>query len=237
MYDRQIGIRAVRALALVGVATGLAGCAAKVKRTEFNSEMARLREEISTSDRQLAARVDSTNQANAAADAATNKLVADHARRLDALDQEFQAFRTEFKVSMEKMKTMLKFDVPVHFEFAKAEVRDSDHVVLDRFASVVKEYYPGALVTVEGFTDPAGNTSYNKRLGQKRADAVKDYLVATAGIDANHVKAVSYGESRDRQVMPGAAGPGDRGIANRRVALVIDHPFVETDSTKKLSLR
>jgi len=227
MYDRQIGIRAVRALALVGVAAGLAGCAAKVKRTEFNSEMARLREEIATSDKQLAARVDSTNQANEA----TNKLVADHARRLDALDQEFQAFRSEFKVSMEQMKTLLKFDVPVHFEFAKAEVRDSDHAVLDRFAKVVKEYYPGALVTVEGFTDPAGSASYNKRLGKKRADAVKDYL-ATAGIDANHVKAVSYGESRDRQVMPGAAGPGERGVANRRVALVIDHPLVESDSNK-----
>jgi peptidoglycan-associated lipoprotein len=232
MYDRPIGIRAVRALALVGVAAGLAGCAAKVKRTEFNSEMARLREEIATSDHQLAARVDSTNQANNQANAATNKLVADHTRRLEALDQEFQAFRTEFKVSMEKMKTMLKFDVPVHFEFAKGEVRDSDKVVLDRFANVVKEYYPGALVTVEGFTDPAGSASYNKRLGQKRADAVKDYLVATAGIDANHVKAVSYGEARNRQVMVGAAGPGDRGIANRRVALVIDHPFVETDSNK-----
>ena len=228
MYDRQIGIRAIRALALVGVAAGLAGCAAKVKRTEFNSEMARLREEIATSDHQLAARVDSTNQANEA----TNKLVADHTRRLEALDQEFQAFRTEFKVSMEKMKTMLKFDVPVNFEFAKAEVRDSDKVVLDRFANVVKEYYPGALVTVEGFTDPAGSASYNHRLGQKRADAVKDYLVATAGIDGNHVKAVSYGESRNRQVMVGAAGPGDRGIANRRVALVIDHPFVATDSNR-----
>ena len=228
MYDRQFGTRAVRALALVGVAAGLAGCAAKVKRTEFNSEMARLREEITTSDKQLAARVDSTNQANDA----TNKLVADHARRLDALDQEFQAFRSEFKVSMEKMKTMLKFDVPVHFDFAKAEVRDSDKVVLDRFANVVKEYYPGALVTVEGFTDPAGTASYNKRLGKKRADAVKDYLVATGALDGNHVKAVSYGESRERQVMVGAKGPGEQGVANRRVALVIDHPWVATDSNK-----
>ena len=237
MYDRQIGIRAVRALALVGVAAGLAGCAAKVKRKDYTADMARLREEIATSDRQLATRVDSTNQATAAADAATNKLVADHTRRLDALDQEFQAFRTEFKVSMEKMKNLLKFDMPVHFEFAKAEVGDSDHAVLDRFATVVKEYYPGALVTVEGFTDPSGTASYNKRLGQKRADAVKEYLIATGGLDANHVKAVSYGESRERQVMPGAAGPGERGIANRRVALVIDHPFVATDSTKKLSMR
>ena len=82
--------------------------------------------------------------------------MADHARRLDALEQELQAFRSEYKVSMEKVKTMLKFDVPVHFDFASSELREADRPVLDRFASVVKEYYPGAIVTVEGFTDPAG---------------------------------------------------------------------------------
>jgi peptidoglycan-associated lipoprotein len=196
-----------------------------VKRTEFNAEMARLRQEIADSNHQLGSRIDSTNQT-------TSQQLADHARRLDALDQELQAFRQEFKVSMEKMKDQLKFDVPVHFDFAQAEVRDSDHAVLDRFAGVVKEYYPGALVTVEGFTDPAGSTSYNKRLGQKRADAVKDYLVASGAMDAGHVRAVSYGESRDRQVTPGAAGPGERGMANRRVSLVIDHPLIATDSTK-----
>ena len=225
MFTRQIGVRAVRALVLVGAAAGVAGCAAKVKRTEFNSEMARLREEIATSDHQLASRIDTTSQATQAA----NKQLADHARRLDALDQEFQAFRAEYKVSMEKMKDMLKFDVPVHFEFAKAEVRDSDHAVLDRFAKVVKEFYPNALITVEGFTDPSGSPAYNMQLGKKRADAVRDYLVATGGFDAGHVKTVSYGESRNRQVMPGAAGPGARGVANRRVALVVDHESIATD--------
>ncbi|HUR94851.1 MAG TPA: OmpA family protein [Gemmatimonadales bacterium] len=222
MFTQTPGVRVALALGAAGVVLGLAGCAPKVKRDDFNNEVARLREEMQAGDRQVAGqiggRIDSTNQA-----------VADHARRLDALDQELQAFRSEYNVSMEKVKGMLKFNVPVHFEFASSELRETDRPVLDRFASVVKEYYPGAIVTVEGFTDPSGTAAYNQRLGQRRADAVKEYLATAGGFTSESVKAVSYGEARKRQVVPGARGPGDAGIENRRVALVIDHAAVASD--------
>jgi peptidoglycan-associated lipoprotein len=117
----------------------------------------------------------------------------------------------------------------VHFEFAKSELREEARPVLDRFTTVVKDYYPGALVTVEGFTDPAGSKAYNKRLGKKRAEAVKEYLASAGGFDGTQLKAVSYGEARDRQVVPDAKGPGDEGVENRRVVLVIDHAAVATD--------
>jgi peptidoglycan-associated lipoprotein len=223
MNTRYDGVRAAAALGAVGVLLGLAGCAPKVKREEFNTEVARLREEMQAGNRQLATRLDSTQRA-----------VADHARRLDALEQELQAFRSEYKVSMEKVQGMLKFDVPVHFEFASSELREADRPVLDRFATVVKQYYPGALVTVEGFTDPAGSTAYNQRLGQRRADAVREYLATSGGFSTQALKAVSYGESKLRQVVPGAKGPGDSGVENRRVALVIDHAAIATD---QVSLR
>jgi peptidoglycan-associated lipoprotein len=203
------------ALALV---VGLAGCAAKVTRQDFNTEIAKVREEMQAGDRRVGTRIDSTNL-----------LVNDHTRRLDALDQELQAFRSEYNVSIEKLNGMLKFNVPVHFDFAKSELREADRPVLDRFASVVRDYYPGALVTVEGFTDPAGSVAYNKRLGRRRADAVKEYLATAGGFQAVQLKAVSYGESRNRQVVPGAKGPGDLGVENRRVTLVIDHAAIATD--------
>ena len=217
MFPRH-GARAVAAIGLAGMVLGLAGCAAKVKQEDFNNEMARLREEIQTGDRQLAARLDSTNGA-----------VADQARRIDALEQELQAFRSEYNVAIEKVRGMLKFNVPVHFDFASSELREADRPVLDRFAAVVQEYYPGAIVTVEGFTDPAGSAAYNQRLGQRRAAAVEEYLATTAGFTAAQVKAVSYGEARNRQVVPGAKGPGVDGLQNRRVALVIDHAAIATD--------
>lgn len=218
MFTRHRGVQAATALGAVGLLLGLSGCAAKVRRDEYTAEVAQLREEMQAGDRQVGTRVDSTNQA-----------VADHTRRLDALEQELQAIRSEYNVSMEKVKGMLKFDVPVHFEFSSSELRETDRPVLDRFASVVREYYPGAIVTVEGFTDPAGSRAYNQRLGQQRADAVKEYLATSGGFTSETLKAVSYGEVRNRQVVPGAKGPGDEGVENRRVALVIDHAAVATD--------
>lgn len=220
------GTGRTRAVALVsglGLAVGLGGCAAKVTRKDFDAEVARLREEVQTGDRDLGGRIDSTNQ-----------LVKDHTRRLDALDQELQAFRSEYNVSMARFQDQLTFNVPVHFEFGQSEVREADHPVLDRFASVVKDYYPGAVVTIEGFTDPAGSRAYNQRLGQKRAEAVKEYLGSAGGFDTAQIKAVSYGETRNRQVVPGAKGPGDEGVENRRVALVIDHAAIATDQIASL---
>ena len=210
--------RVLAVVGALGVTIALGGCAAKVTREDFNTEVARLREEVKAGDAQLASRIDSTNL-----------LVTDHTRRLDALDQELQAFRSEYNVSIEKTRDMMKFNVPVHFEFSKSELREADRPVLDRFATVVREYYPGALVTVEGFTDPAGSASYNKRLGQRRADAVKEYLASAGGFETTQVKSVSYGEARNRQVVPGAKGPGDEGLENRRVALVIDHAAIASD--------
>jgi peptidoglycan-associated lipoprotein len=218
MISRHRGVQAAAALGAVGVLLGLAGCAPKVKRDEFNNEVAKLREEMQTGDRQVATRVDSVQQA-----------VADHTRRIDALEQELQAFRSEYKVSIEKVQGMLRFDVPVHFEFNSSELRENDRPVLDRFATVVKQYYPGALVTVEGFTDPAGSVAYNLRLGQRRADAVKEYLATAGGFTADSLKAVSYGKVKNRQVVPGAHGPGQTGEENRRVTLVVDHAAIATD--------
>ena len=223
MITRHRGALAVVALGAAGVLLGLAGCAPKVKRDEFNNEVARLREEMQTGDKQVATRVDSVERA-----------VADHSRRLDALEQELQAFRSEYKVSIEKVQGMLRFDVPVHFEFDSSELRENDRPVLDRFATVVKQYYPGALVTVEGFTDPAGSAAYNLRLGQRRADAVKEYLATAGGFTADSLKAVSYGKAKNRQVVPGAHGPGQTGEENRRVTLVVDHAAIATD---QVSLR
>jgi peptidoglycan-associated lipoprotein len=210
--------RAAAVAGIVALTVSLPGCAGYVKKAEFNNEVAKLREEMQAGDRQVAGRVDSTNLA-----------VADHQRRLDALEQALQALRQEYQVSIEKVKGTLQFDVPVHFGFDSSELRESDRPVLDRFAGVVKEYYPGALVTVEGFADPAGSQAYNVRLGQRRANAVRDYLAGTAGLSADELKAVSYGEVRNRQVVPGAKGPGDTGVENRRVTLVIDHAAVATD--------
>ncbi len=186
------------------------GCAAKVTRKDFDAELVKLREEMQASNRQLSGRVDSVSQ-----------LSADHQRRLDALEQELQALRKEYNVSIERMQGMLKFNVPVHFEFDRADVRESDRPVLDRFAAVVREHYSEAVITVEGFADPSGSAAYNRRLGMRRGEAVREYLASSGELVGDRLKVVSYGEARERQVVPGAAR--EEGLPNRRVALVIDY--------------
>ena len=217
MFTRH-GRRAVWAVGALAMVVGLAGCAAKVNQEDFNSEMAKLRQEMQAGDQAVASRLDSTNHA-----------LAEQRARVDALEQELQAFRSEYTVSIEKVRGMLKFNVPVYFDFASSQLRETDRPVLDRFAAVVTEYYPGAMVTVEGFADPSGSAAYNLQLGKRRAQAVQEYLATAGGLTGDRLKAVSYGEARNRQVVPGAKGPGEQGIENRRVALVIDHAAVATD--------
>ena len=137
--------RAAAVAAIVGLSLSLAGCAARVKQEDFNNEVAKLREEMQAGDRQVARALDSTNQ-----------VVAEHQRRLDALEQQFQAFRSEYQVSIEKVKGMLRFNVPVHFEFDRSELRESDRPVLDRFASVVKETTRGRWSPWRGSPIPPG---------------------------------------------------------------------------------
>lgn len=110
---------------------------------------------------------------------------------------------------------------PVYFDFDEAEIRPQDQPVLDKLASTLQKAESAWLLTVEGFADPRASESYNIRLGQSRADAVKQYLV-DQGVNGERIKTVSYGEARNRQVNPGAQGPGQTGLTNRRATFVLD---------------
>jgi peptidoglycan-associated lipoprotein len=114
----------------------------------------------------------------------------------------------------------IRYNAPVHFAYDSHEIQEGSRILLDRFAIVVNRFYSDALITVEGFADPAGDAEYNQWLGQQRAEAVMTYLVEV-GVDAGQLRAVSYGAANNRQVEPGAWG--DNGMANRRVAFVIDY--------------
>ncbi len=198
------------------------GCA-HVGREEMVTELDALRDEIRAGDATLASDIERLDASidDLAADVAANTA------RMEALEQELEAFRTEFGATIERMEGMIAFNVPVHFDFDSSVVRDVDKAVLDRFAYVVREYYQGSVVTVEGFADPAGDPEYNLRLGDRRAEGVKSYLVEVAELDVP-IRAVSYGEAEDRQITPGAWGAD--GLSNRRAALVIDYRDTEEGS-------
>jgi peptidoglycan-associated lipoprotein len=148
--------------------------------------------------------------------AADERLAADLAQ----LRSDLQAMRTEFGAKISAVESGLSFALPVNFAFDDATVESNDQAALDRFADIVTRHYTGAVVTVEGFADPAGSRAYNKKLSSERADAVRNYLM-TRNISAQ-VRTVGYGE--DRLVVPEAAKNDPGAELNRRVVFVIESP-------------
>jgi peptidoglycan-associated lipoprotein len=59
----------------------------------------------------------------------------------------------------------------------------------------VLQNYPQFIVTIEGHADERGTREYNLALGERRADAVRNYLTAL-GIDASRITVISYGKER-----------------------------------------
>ncbi len=83
---------------------------------------------------------------------------------------------------------------PVFFEFDSYALGDEGRGVLDRNARVLREG-TDAKLTIEGHCDERGTVEYNQALGEKRAQAARDYLVA-AGISASRLRTISYGKER-----------------------------------------
>ena len=198
------------ALAFVGVTTACA----HVGQDQFDTEIAALRAEI--------------GQAAGDSSRRTQQQLAQLEARLDGITRGLSQLEREFDVTVQRLETAVRFDMPVYFDFDQENLRPEDLPVLNRFAGVVGEYYPDALLTVEGFTDPSGSAAYNLALGQRRAESVRQHLIESENFSPEYVRAVSYGEDAGRLVAPGQSGP-EAGWENRRVVFTIEHVDYKSD--------
>jgi peptidoglycan-associated lipoprotein len=82
----------------------------------------------------------------------------------------------------------------VFFEYDKYELRGEARTVLQENARYLKEA-SSASVLLEGHCDERGTNEYNLALGQRRADAVLEYLV-DLGVERSRLRTLSYGEER-----------------------------------------
>jgi peptidoglycan-associated lipoprotein len=80
----------------------------------------------------------------------------------------------------------------IYFEFDSYAVRSDDMPILKKMADWLAGNQAIKLI-VEGYCDERGTTEYNLALGQKRAEAAKDYFVKS-GVNASRIKTVSYGK-------------------------------------------
>jgi peptidoglycan-associated lipoprotein len=138
---------------------------------------------------------------------------------VQSLRTDLQSMKTDFGAKISMLEDGLHFALPVNFAFNDATVRQEDTTSLGRFAHVVQTYYPGSRVTIEGFADPAGSARYNINLSQRRASAVREYLVSR-GLTTTDLNTVGYGKTR--LVAPGAWGDMPGADLNRRVVFVIE---------------
>lgn len=190
----KVSAASVVATSAVAAAVALSACSAYVKRDDYDPAIAGLQ----------------------SADAAQTS-------RIDSLRDDLAALRKQVEAhdqAIARLAGRIRVDSTAHFSYDDARLQEEDKDALRQFAEAVSEFHPDILVTVEGFADPAGSAAYNTDLGQRRAEAVRSFLVS-AGMPANKVRAVSYGEDRNRQVQPGAWGKD--GPLNRRATLVVDY--------------
>lgn len=118
----------------------------------------------------------------------------------------------------------------VQFEYNKAEILDVSHDLLNDVATVMKQHPEVKKIRIEGHASSEGEDDYNKKLSDKRANAVMEFLVS-AGVDAERMEAIGYGEER-----PIASNDTEEGReANRRVEFNIIARFSkeELEAAKK----
>ena len=104
----------------------------------------------------------------------------------------------------------------VNFGFDSAELTVSARSTLNR-QSAFLSVNPDLMIVIEGHADERGTREYNLALGERRATAVRDYLVAK-GINAARVRTVSYGKER-----PAVSGSDEAAWSkNRRASTVLN---------------
>lgn len=100
----------------------------------------------------------------------------------------------------------------VFFDFDRSDVTPEAQQILARQADWLRRY-PNVGVTIEGHCDERGTREYNLALGERRAQAAKNVLVAS-GIPASRISTISYGKER-----PIVVGSNEEAWAQNRVAI------------------
>lgn len=107
-----------------------------------------------------------------------------------------------------------------HFDFDKSDINENGKTVLNLNVASLQAN-PGMIIRVAGYTSAAGSEEYNQALSERRADAVKAYLVK-GGVDSDRVSTIGYGEKSPAKA---EADPADKrspeALANMRVVVEI----------------
>lgn len=102
----------------------------------------------------------------------------------------------------------------VFFDFDKYNLKPEARETLQRQAEWLKKF-PSTTVAIEGHADERGTREYNLALGERRANSVKNYLVAL-GVNPNRIRTISYGKER-----PAVTGSNEAAWSQNRRAVTV----------------
>ncbi len=134
--------------------------------------------------------------------------------RQKALEAERLAEEEAKRVAMMALNMFQSEDL--YFEFDSAVLTPMSQEVLQRKAEWMNENADGTVI-IEGHCDERGTSAYNLALGERRADAAKDFLV-NLGVAADRITTISYGE--EKPVDP--AKNEEAWAKNRRAHFVVE---------------
>ena len=191
------------------VAAEAAARAAAEGRQAAEAQTEGARQEADVARKEAASASETAARAQAEADRIRKKAEAEVNRLEAALGQIAETRRTALGLVMSLGSDYLKF------EFDKADLRVEDRELLSRVAGILMTSQDFT-ISVNGHTDDVGSEAYNQKLSERRAQAVRDYLVK-AGLPAEIVTVEGHGKS-----LPLVPGTSEAARAkNRRVELGI----------------
>ena len=119
-------------------------------------------------------------------------------------------------VQVDEVGCPLSMTLHIQFDTNKADIKPAFKAELDNAAAFIQKYETVPQIIIEGHTDSRGKDVYNQQLSERRAKAVREYLIANYPIEAKRLIAVGKGER-----MPVADNATEAGRAeNRRVEVI-----------------
>ncbi len=199
---------------IVAGAVALAGCSTQ----DFvRSSIAPVQDQVTGLEKRLQGHDDGLKSLDAGLKSLDTRVQGGDARVL-ALEKEAQARAVAAGKVREGgllLSTVLTDD-RVKFVSGRAQLSKEGSAELDQLAARLKADNQPVFLEIQGHTDATGGHEFNQRLGQLRADAVRQHL-AVAGIPLHRLATVSYGETAPMADNTSAEGRRQ----NRRVQLVV----------------
>ncbi|MGH9338397.1 MAG: OmpA family protein [Acidobacteriota bacterium] len=191
-------------------------------RVEAEEAVVQAQEEATSTREQLQAAQDEARLAREETERIRKEREEELNRLQEALNRLVETRRTALGLVMNLGSDSIQFD------FDKAGLHPEDRELLSKIAGILLTS-KGYGVYVYGHTDDIGSEEYNQELSERRAQSVRDYLVAS-GIDADIISTEGYGKSRPLVLDASSEGRAK----NRRVEIAIIDATVNYQGTANL---